>query len=201
MRFPWQKEKPPMGLLSDREIRHLCLPSPLRKGQRPMIENFVPRKQRQYGVSSGLSSFGYDARIGNRFMVCRQWPRIETVDLDNPTSALAYEQIVSDYIILAPGTFILAQSIEQFNIPPDILAICQGKSTMARFGINVFVTPLEPGWDGILTFEISNHGPAPVKLYAGQGIAQLLFFRGEQPQNIYSGKYQNQTGVTPGIRG
>ncbi len=167
-----------------------------------MISPFVPhqRKTNQQGekiLSYGLSSFGYDARIGPEFQICtNENPGI----LDPKADAnFAWRSVKADTCILPPHGFALAHTVEYFKIPRDTLVVCLGKSTLARLGLIVNVTPLEPGWEGQVTIEISNTTPLPAKIYANEGICQFLFFRGSNCSVSYKdkgGKYQGQTGVT-----
>jgi dCTP deaminase len=149
-------------------------------------------------VSFGLSSYGYDVRVGRNFKVFTN-VRCTVVDPKkfDPTS---FVDIQGDYCLIPPNSFALAETVEHLEIPRDILSICVGKSTYARCGIIVNVTPLEPEWRGKVTIEISNTTPLPAKIYAGEGIAQILFLRAEAVcRTSYGdkkGKYQDQKGLT-----
>lgn len=163
-----------------------------------MIEPFEGRQVREGAISYGLSSFGYDIRVGDEYKVFTDVHGV-VVDPKN-FDKRSFVDIKGDYCIIPPHSFALAATMEYFRIPKDVLVICLGKSTYARCGIIVNVTPLEPEWEGILTLEISNTTPLPAKIYSREGLAQLLFFQGnEVPEITYaqrSGKYQNQVGVT-----
>ncbi len=149
-------------------------------------------------ISAGLSSYGYDVRVGRRFKVFTN-ARCAVVDPKNfdPNS---FVDIEGDFCLIPPNSFALAETVEYLEIPRDVIAICVGKSTYARCGIIVNVTPLEPEWRGKITIEISNTTPLPAKIYANEGIAQILFLRTEAVcQTSYAdkkGKYQDQKGLT-----
>lgn len=194
-----------MTLLNDKEI--LDAHKSMRKnGCKGMIEGIVSRQVRERSsgrkiISYGLSSFGYDIRLDKFIYVPKKRSMPHILDPKaqagtvNRADIWDYKKIERDGYEIPPHGFVLANSIERFNIPDDILAVCVGKSTYARCGIVVNVTPLEPGWQGFLTLEISNTTDFAVKIYANEGIAQLLFYRGERPSVTYadrSGKYQNQ---------
>lgn len=151
-------------------------------------------------TSYGLSSYGYDIRLAPEFKLYTQTGAdCPIIDIKNYDEELLCETIKSDYIVIPPGGFILARTVETFNMPDDVLAICLGKSTYARAGCIVNVTPLEPGWSGQLVVELTNGTSHPLKIYANEGIAQLLFLRGDQPcitsYRDRSGKYDNQEGI------
>ncbi len=149
------------------------------------------------GISYGLSSFGYDIRLGTLFRVPK---KVKVVDPKKPL--ITKEVTHTEPFILAPNSWILGHSVETINMPLNALGLCIGKSTYARVGVFPNITPLEPGWSGTLTIEIANLGPSPVRIYPGEGIAQLIFFEGHQPSVTYKsrqGKYQNQTGVTSAL--
>ena len=149
-------------------------------------------------VSYGLSSFGYDARVSNEFKIFTD-VNSETVDPKNFKNN-SFVTKKSEECIIPPNSFVLASTVEYFKIPKDVLVICLGKSTYARCGIIVNVTPLEPGWEGHVTLEFSNTTPLPAKIYANEGAAQFIFLQGnETPKVTYSqrkGKYMGQKGVT-----
>lgn len=128
-----------------------------------------------YGISSGVSSYGYDARLDNSFLIPKFDQHASLVVDPKMSSPKDYEHVVRDTILIPPHSFVLGQTIEVFKIPRDVLALCIGKSTYARCGIIVNVTPLEPEWEGTVTIEISNTNVKPAKIYAGEGIAQFLF--------------------------
>jgi dCTP deaminase len=196
-----------MTLLNDRQI--IEENKKMRKqGSKGMIEGFVPRQIRSRGekniISYGLSSFGYDIRL-DKFIYTPALPDVRTLQILDPKSGgsmVNQDKMWDTRVIdkngyeIPPHGFVLANSVERFNIPEDILAVCVGKSTYARCGLVVNVTPLEPGWNGFLTLEISNTTNFNVKIYANEGIAQLLFYKGERPLTTYAdraGKYQDQT--------
>lgn len=163
-----------------------------------MIDPFVDTQKREGMISFGVSSYGYDARCSSHF-------RIFT-DVDNAIvdpknfSEKSFVERETDVCIIPPNSFVLAHTVEYFRIPRDTLVICLGKSTYARCGIIVNVTPLEPEWEGHVTLEFSNTTPLPAKIYANEGVAQFIFLKADSPcATSYmdrSGKYQGQTGVT-----
>ena len=163
-----------------------------------MIHPFEPGQVRNGNISYGLSSYGYDIRVSSEFKVFTNVHN-SIVDPKNFDDR-SFVDIEGSECIIPPNSFALARTEEHFRIPRDVLVICVGKSTYARCGLIVNVTPLEPTWEGYLTLEISNTTPLPAKVYGGEGIAQLLFFEGdEEPETAYAdrqGKYMEQTGVT-----
>jgi dCTP deaminase len=179
-----------MGIKADKWIREKSL-----KG---MIQPFEAMQVRKGVISYGLSSYGYDIRVADEFKV---FTNINTTVIDpknfDPNS---FVTIKGDSCIIPPNSFALARTVEYFRIPQNVITICLGKSTYARCGIIINVTPFEPGWEGNVTLEISNTTPLPAKIYANEGIAQVLFFEGDEPCEVsYSakaGKYMSQTGVT-----
>ena len=180
-----------MAIKADKWIRRMAV-------EHGMIEPFVDAQVRAGVVSYGLSSYGYDIRVADEFKV---FTNINTTVIDPKNfDPRSFVDIKADCCIVPPNSFALARTIEYFRIPRDVLTVCLGKSTYARCGIIVNVTPFEPEWEGFVTLEISNTTPLPAKIYAGEGIAQLLFFEGdEEPEIAYAdrkGKYQHQTGVT-----
>lgn len=180
------------GILADWQIAELC------QGPTPMISPFVDRSVKvndkgERVISYGLSSFGYDARIATKFKI---FTNVHSTVVDpkdfNPKN---YVEVEGDYCIIPPNSFILAYTLERFDLPEDVVGICVGKSTIARVGINCLVTPLEPGWEGYLTLEFANTTPSPAKIYANEGGLQIQFFRGAKPSVTYrdrGGKYQGQ---------
>jgi dCTP deaminase len=180
-----------MAIHCDRWIRKMS-------EEHGMIEPFEGRQVRDGVISYGVSSFGYDIRVADEYKV---FTDLHSVVVDpkgfDPRS---FVDVKADYCIIPPRSFALARTLEYFRIPKDVLVICVGKSTYARCGIIVNVTPLEPEWRGYLTLEISNTTPLPAKIYSNEGLAQLLFFQGDEvPEVTYaqkSGKYQDQVGVT-----
>jgi len=176
-----------MGLLADWQIRKDI-----------KIVPFAAESLRSGVVSFGLSSYGYDVRVGRHFKV---FTNVYGAVIDPKQFAPnAFVDIEGDSCIIPPNSFALAETVEYFEIPRDVLAVCLGKSTYARCGIIVNVTPLEPEWRGKITIEISNTTPLPAKIYANEGIAQILFFRAEAVcKTSYAdkkGKYQDQKGLT-----
>lgn len=163
-----------------------------------MIEPFEDGQVRGGKISYGVSSYGYDIRVAPEFKVFTNVHNliVDPKDFDDRS----FVDIQAEECIIPPNSFALARTVEFFRIPRDTLVICVGKSTYARCGIIVNVTPLEPTWEGYLTLEISNTTPLPAKIYADEGIAQLLFFEGDElPSVAYAdrkGKYMNQKGVT-----
>ncbi|MDX1675319.1 MAG: dCTP deaminase [Longimicrobiales bacterium] len=182
-----------MAILSDHWIREMAT-------EHGMIEPFESGQVRDGAISYGTSSFGYDIRVADEFKV---FTDVHSVVVDpKKFDERSFVDITGEgECIIPPNSFALARTLEYFRIPSDVLVVCVGKSTYARCGIIVNVTPLEPEWEGHLTLEISNTTPLPAKIYANEGIAQLLFFKGDQvPSTTYaqrSGKYQGQRGVTP----
>ena len=164
---------------------------------RAMIEPFSPRQQRDGAISHGLSSYGYDARVADEFRI---FTNVDSAIVD--PKAFSEDSFVTrrgPVCVIPPNSFALAHTIEYFRVPRDVLVICLGKSTYARCGIIVNVTPLEPEWEGQVTIEISNTTPLPAKIYAGEGICQFLFLKGAGPcETSYAdraGKYMHQRGV------
>ena len=163
-----------------------------------MIEPFVDDQVRAGVVSYGVSSYGYDVRVGDEFKVFTNV--YNTVVDPKSFDPRSFVDIKADVCIIPPNSFALASTVEYFRIPRDVLTICLGKSTYARCGIIVNVTPFEPEWEGHVTIEISNTTPLPAKIYANEGIAQVLFFQSddvcERSYKDKKGKYQAQRGVT-----
>ncbi|HTQ71419.1 MAG TPA: dCTP deaminase [Acidocella sp.] len=162
-----------------------------------MIEPFVESQKRDGVVSYGLSSYGYDARCSDQFKV---FTNVDSAVVDPKAfNQASFVDRTGPVCIIPPNSFALTHTVEYFRIPRDVLVICLGKSTYARCGIIVNVTPLEPEWEGQVTIEISNTTPLPAKIYAGEGICQFLFLKGESPCEISyadkAGKYMGQRGV------
>ena len=161
-----------MPVLSDRWIRQMAQ-------EHGMIEPFVEAQKRDGVISYGLSSYGYDARIADEFKI---FTNIDSAVVDPKAfSPASFVDRKMDVCIIPPNSFALGQTVEYFRIPRDVLVICLGKSTYARCGIIVNVTPLEPEWEGKVTIEISNTTPLPAKIYANEGICQFLFLQGTSP--------------------
>ena len=180
-----------MAVMSDKWIRE--------KAQTEgMIEPFVDAQKREGAISFGLSSYGYDARVSSEFKI---FTNVDSAIVDpKDFSTQGFVDRPGDVCIIPPNSFALARTVEYFRIPNDVLVICLGKSTYARCGIIVNVTPLEPGWEGHVTLEFSNTTPLPAKIYANEGACQFLFLRGNEPCEVSyadrAGKYMGQTGVT-----
>ena len=164
----------------------------------PFVDSQVKSIENHKIVSYGLSSYGYDVRVGNRFKVFTNVHN-SIVDPKNFTED-AFVDIEGDHCIIPPNSFALASTMEYFRIPRNCLTVCLGKSTYARCGIIVNVTPLEPEWEGHVTLEFSNTTTLPAKIYANEGVAQMLFFQSDERCQVSykdrGGKYQGQTGVT-----
>ncbi|MEO1192907.1 MAG: dCTP deaminase [Pseudomonadota bacterium] len=165
---------------------------------RGMIEPFVEAQKRDGVISYGLSSYGYDARVAPEFKI---FTNVDSAVVDpKDFSGTSFVERELDVCIIPPNSFALARTVEYFRIPRDILVICLGKSTYARCGIIVNVTPLEPEWEGHVTLEFSNTTPLPAKIYAGEGACQFLFLKGDAPPEVSyadrQGKYMGQRGVT-----
>ncbi len=180
-----------MTVLSDRWIKKMSI-------EKQMISPFVGEQKNKDSISYGLSSFGYDARVSKEFKI---FTDVDSAIVDPKNfNKNSFVSRTLDECIIPPNSFVLASTVEYFKIPKDVLVICLGKSTYARCGIIVNVTPLEPGWEGHVTLEFSNTTPLPAKIYANEGAAQFIFIKGdEEPETTYSqrnGKYMNQTGVT-----
>ena len=177
------------GILADIDINLLVQ-------TKEMISPFEPLKVEDKGPSYGLSSYGYDIRLGDEFKFLH--PENLVAPRSPPPDKAYHHLVLKDKtsFILNPGEFVLARSVETFVIPDDVTGFIHDKSTYARFGIAVQNTVLEAGWRGDVTLEISNHGSCSVNLIIGAGIAQVLFIRGEPCNRNYDGKYQDQEGVT-----
>ena len=180
-----------MPVMPDHWIRQQAM-------EKGMIEPFVESQKRDGVVSYGLSSYGYDARCSENFKV---FTNVDSAIVDPKAfSPASFVDRTGPVCIIPPNSFALTNTVEYFRIPRDVLVICLGKSTYARCGIIVNVTPLEPEWEGQVTIEISNTTPLPAKIYAGEGICQFLFLKGESPCEISyadkAGKYMGQRGVS-----
>jgi dCTP deaminase len=184
-----------MTVLCDRQIEELIT-----------IEPFQKNETRPGTVSYGVSSYGYDVRVGTKFKIFTNATTggVAVIDPKEFTEdffiTVDTSQTRNDFIIIPPNSFVLCETVEVFEIPRDVIAICVGKSTYARCGLIVNVTPLEPQWRGKITLEISNNTPLPAKIYANEGIAQLVFLKASQMCDISyadkNGKYQDQEGLT-----
>ncbi len=164
----------------------------------PFVDSLVREVDGRGVISYGLSSYGYDVRVSHHFRIFTNvYGSIVDPKAFDPKGLV---EIESDVCIIPPNSFALALSVEYFRIPPDVLTLCVGKSTYARCGIIVNVTPFEPGWEGRAVLEISNTTPLPAKVYAQEGLAQVIFFQSDTPcQTSYAdrkGKYQHQEGIT-----
>jgi dCTP deaminase len=184
-----------MTIKSDRWIRQMA-------SEHAMIEPFVAEQVRVVGdrkvISFGTSSYGYDVRCTSHFKV---FTNIYSATVDPKAfDERSFVDIEDDVCIIPPNSFALASTVEYFRIPADVLTLCVGKSTYARCGIIVNVTPLEPEWEGHVTLEFSNTTNLPAKIYANEGVAQMLFFQSDEPCEVTygdrRGKYQGQLGVT-----
>jgi dCTP deaminase len=180
-----------MTIKSDRWIRRMAL-------EHGMIEPFADQQVRAGVISYGVSSYGYDMRVATEFRIFTNVlnSMVDPKQFD-PNSFVEFE---GDVCIVPPNSFALGRSVEYFRIPRNVLTITVGKSTYARCGIITNVTPFEPEWEGFVTLEISNTTPLPARIYANEGIAQAIFFEGDEaPETSYKdrkGKYQGQRGVT-----
>jgi dCTP deaminase len=185
-----------MGVLCDTQIRELI-----------GIEPFADNSKRPGRISYGVSSYGYDLRVGSVFKIFTNVSPTGDLAIIDPKrfdddSFITVDTADTgrDYVIIPPNSFALAETVEVVSMPRDALAICVGKSTYARCGIIVNVTPIEPEWRGKITLEISNTTPLPAKIYANEGIAQLVFLKGDRVCAVSyadkGGKYQNQAGLT-----
>jgi dCTP deaminase len=181
-----------MSIKSDRWIRRMAR-------EHGMIEPFADAQVRGGTISYGVSSYGYDMRVAHEFKI---FTNVNNVIVDpkqfDDRSFVPFE---GDVCIVPPNSFALARSVEYFRIPRTVLTLCVGKSTYARCGIITNVTPFEPEWEGFVTLEISNTTPLPARIYAGEGIAQVVFFEADEACEVSyadrKGKYQGQVGVTP----
>jgi dCTP deaminase len=176
---------------ADRWIKRMAL-------EHGMIEPFEDRQVRQGVISYGLSSYGYDIRVADEFKI---FTNINTTVIDpKQFDRRSFVDVKADTCIIPPNSFALARTVEYFRIPRDVITVCLGKSTYARCGIIVNVTPFEPEWEGTATLEISNTTPLPARIYANEGIAQVLFFQSDEPCAVSygdkKGKYQAQREVT-----
>jgi dCTP deaminase len=180
-----------MSIKPDHWIRRMCR-------EHAMIEPFEEKQVRKDVISYGISSYGYDVRIADEFKIFTNVNStiVDPKNLDS-NSMVDFKGPVA---IIPPNSFALGRTVEYFRIPRTVLATCVGKSTYARCGIITNVTPFEPEWEGFVTLEISNTTPLPAKIYANEGIAQVLFFESDEPcETSYkdkAGKYQKQTGIT-----
>ena len=179
-----------MAIKSDRWIRSMAQ-------DQDMINPFNEKQVRQGVISYGLSSYGYDLRVADEFKI---FTNVNSAVIDPKNfDERSFVNINSDCVLIPPNSFALARSVEYFKIPRDVLTICVGTSTYARCGIIVNVTPFEPEWEGFVTLEISNTTPLPAKVYANEGLCQILFFQSDEPCEISyadrKGKYQAQKGI------
>ena len=177
-------------LKSDRWIRKMAI-------EHDMISPFSEKQVREGVVSCGLSSYGYDLRVADEFKI---FTNVNCTVVDpKHFDERSFVTMRSDVCIVPPNSFALARSVEYFKIPRDVLTICVGKSTYARCGIIVNVTPFVPEWEGFVTLEISNTTPLPAKIYANEGLCQIIFFQGDEVCEVSyadrKGKYQSQKGI------
>ncbi|NJL93040.1 MAG: dCTP deaminase [Anaerolineae bacterium] len=180
-----------MSIKSDRWIRQMAL-------EHGMIDPFVERQVREGKISFGLSSYGYDIRISDEFKI---FTNVNNSVIDpKHFDETSFVNVKGPVCTIPPNSFVLSRTVEHFRIPRNVLSICVGKSSYARCGLIVNVTPLEPEWSGYLTLEISNTTPLPARIYANEGIAQLLFLESDETcETSYAdrkGKYQDQTDIT-----
>jgi len=179
-----------MGLKPDHWIRKMAQ-------EKRMIEPFVDKQVREGVISYGVSSYGYDIRVADEFMI---FTNVHSAIVDpkhfDPKSMFEFK---GDVCIIPPNSFALARTVEYFRIPRNVLTVCLGKSTYARCGLIVNVTPFEPEWEGYVTLEISNTTPLPAKIYANEGLAQVLFFEADEECEVSyadkKGKYQKQQSI------
>jgi dCTP deaminase len=181
-----------MSVKPDHWIRKMAI-------EHKMIEPYVDEQVRNGSISYGVSAYGYDIRVSNEFKV---FTNVHNTVVDPKNfDDRSFVEINADVCIIPPNSFALARTVEYFRIPRSIITLCVGKSTYARCGIIVNVTPFEPEWEGYVTLEISNTTPLPAKIYANEGIAQVLFFESDEICEISyadkKGKYQKQVGITP----
>jgi dCTP deaminase len=179
-----------MSIQSDRWIREQAL-------KHRMIEPFSEKQVHDGVISYGLSSYGYDLRVSDEFKI---FTNVNSAIIDPKAfDERSFVSVQAPSVIVPPNSFALARSVEYFRIPRDVLTICVGKSTYARCGIIVNVTPFEPEWEGFVTLEISNTTPLPAKVYANEGLCQILFFRSDETCEVSyadrKGKYQKQQGI------
>lgn len=182
-----------MSIKSDRWIRRMAL-------EHGMIEPFTDQQVRSGGISYGVSSYGYDMRVADEFRI---FTNVLSAVVDpKHFDDKSFVEWQGEVCVVPPNSFALARSVEYFRIPRNVLTICVGKSTYARCGIITNVTPFEPEWEGHVTLEISNTTPLPARIYANEGICQVLFFEADEDdicETSYAdkkGKYQKQRGVT-----
>ena len=179
-----------MSIKSDNWIKRMAL-------EHRMIDPFVENQVRSGVISFGLSSYGYDIRVADEFKV---FTNINNTVIDPKAfDPRSFVDLKTNVCIVPPNSFALARTIEYFRIPRDVLTVCLGKSTYARCGIIVNVTPFEPEWEGFVTLEISNTTPLPARVYANEGLCQILFFQSDEVcETSYAdrkGKYQGQKGI------
>ena len=179
-----------MGIKSDRWIKKMAL-------EKGMIKPFVASQVRRAVISYGLSSYGYDIRLADEFKIFSS-QRGQVVD-PKKVQATSFKNFKGEACIIPPHSFVLGRSVEYFKIPRNVITLCVGKSTYARCGIILNITPLEPEWEGYITIEISHHSPFPAKLYANEGIAQVIFFEVDEECELSyhdrGGIYQAQKGI------
>ena len=186
-----------MTIKPDHWIRRMAL-------EQKMIEPFEPAQVRGAVISYGLSSYGYDVRLADEFKVPSDSGGVldpKAINRAGAEGIVSFADVQATTFDLAPNTFVLGRTVEYFRLPPNVLALCMGKSSYARCGVLVNTTPFEPGWEGYATLCIANTGPRPVRLYAGEGIGQVVFFQSDEPCEVTyadrAGKYQAQQGITP----
>ena len=175
------------GILNDKEIKELA-------EKENMIQPFVDHQVEKDVMSYGLGSYGIDLRIGNEFEIFSDVANFPVDPKDFDKDALVHKES-DDSVIIPPNSFALGYTIERISMPDNLMGVCMGKSSYARCGVVANVTPIEPSWEGFIVVELSNTSPLPAKVYTGEGIVQLIFFRGQRPSMTYAekeSKYQNQ---------
>lgn len=187
-----------MSVLSDITIRELCLDTP-----NPMIFPFFEKSVNELNgkkiPSYGLSSYGYDVRLEPHFKIFSAAHSCGVIDILNPPGDDIFHEVKGESCVLPPNSYLLSYTMEYFNLPRDVIIQCLGKSTWARLGVEINVTPIEPEFFGNVVIEVANLSPIPITIYAGVGISQFLFHRGDRPcETSYAdrnGKYNGQTGI------
>lgn len=178
-------------ILNDKQIIDFCK---IHQMITPFSETSIKEVDGVNIASYGVSSFGYDIRASNEFKVFSNYTKDGVLDYKHFEESM-FTTVIDDTVLIPPNGFILCKSVERVKIPNNVIALCVGKSTIARAGINCLCTPIEPGWEGHITLEFSNSANLPNRFYANEGVLQLIFFMGDRPKVTYkdrNGKYQNQ---------
>ena len=190
------------GILSDDTIKYLVEEGEMEIS--PFVPHQVKTNEGKKVISYGLSSYGYDIRVADEFKI---FTNVNSSVVDPKAfDEMSFVDHRGEYCLIPPNSFVLARSVERIRLPRDVIVLCLGKSTLARVGLNVLVTPLEPEWEGYITLEFANTTPLPIKLYANEGCAQLVFLRGNKPCEVSykdrGGKYMDQPPeiVTPRLK-